>query len=336
MSREVSLFSGYSIRENRVTNYCLLMLRMIYEENPKFLGLVLSGLIDPEMANRVGVYFRQQSQRGASTPDGVILQSGIAIYIETKNWDWFYDDQLDRHLDAISKEHGETKILLALGNFEEDEEDRFKPLRERVKAKYSDSVVFEAVTFESLVKALGELPLPKNLQDAVQQFKEFLDEESLLPTWKHWIDVVSCGKIPEDVLEWNVYMCPATGGAYSHSRCKYFGMYRNKCIEKVALIEAVVDVDLQGDDHLKWKQGDESVEALKARARQIVTERRPGDGPTRVLLLGQLFDTELRKQSPGGIRNKQYFDVSRFLKRDSAAELAEEMARTDWETFIAG
>jgi hypothetical protein len=35
MARAVSLFSGYSQKENRVTNYTLLVLKMLYEENPK-------------------------------------------------------------------------------------------------------------------------------------------------------------------------------------------------------------------------------------------------------------------------------------------------------------
>src|SRR5271157_4108725 len=34
--------------------------------------------------------------------------------------------------------------------------------------------------------------------------------------------------------------------AYNHQRCKYFGMCRNKHIEQVALIEAVVDVEAKG------------------------------------------------------------------------------------------
>ena len=38
MGKTISLFSGYSQKENRTTNYCLLALRMIYEENPKFLS----------------------------------------------------------------------------------------------------------------------------------------------------------------------------------------------------------------------------------------------------------------------------------------------------------
>lgn len=38
MGAPITLFSGYSHGENRTTNYCLLVLKMLYEENPKLLG----------------------------------------------------------------------------------------------------------------------------------------------------------------------------------------------------------------------------------------------------------------------------------------------------------
>jgi hypothetical protein len=41
MGKQVSLFSGYGQKENRTTNYCLLMLKLIYEENPKYLSEVI-------------------------------------------------------------------------------------------------------------------------------------------------------------------------------------------------------------------------------------------------------------------------------------------------------
>src|SRR5882757_8838115 len=106
MSKPITLFSGYAQKENRTTNYCLLVLRMLYEENPKFLGEVLSNVINEELADVVGVQFRQQTRKKGSVPDGLMLQRAFAIYIETKNFDWFYDAQLEQHLEALDAEAG--------------------------------------------------------------------------------------------------------------------------------------------------------------------------------------------------------------------------------------
>lgn len=153
---------------------------------------------------------------------------------------------------------------------------------------------------------------------------------SLLPSWRNWLDAVNCAGIPEDVLEHNVYMCPATGGAYSHDRCRYFGMYRNKCVEQVAEIEAVVDVEPRGEAKLKWKNADIPDSELCARARNKADRLRADMESVRVFLLGALFPTEFRKDTRGGMQgSKIYFDVSGLGAKD-AGELAETLKGKNW------
>ena len=153
---------------------------------------------------------------------------------------------------------------------------------------------------------------------------------SLLPSWRNWLDAVNCTGIPEDVLVHNVYMCPATGGAYSHDRCRYFGMYRNKCVEQVAEIEAVVDVELRGEAKLKWKNAEIPEGELCASARAKAAQLRPEMESVRVFLLGTLFPTEFRKDSRGGMQgSKIYFDIAALGAKD-AGELAEMLKGKNW------
>jgi hypothetical protein len=324
MSRSISLFSSYSQRENHVTNYCLLMLKMLYEENPKYLGEVLTALIGEDMADHVGVAFRQQARKKSSIPDGVIIQPGLVVYIETKNYEWFNDRQLQRHLAALNQESSGLKVLLALGRFEGDQRARFDRIQRLCRGKYRSKVVFAAASFEDLLQALRLEGLPKNLVDAVADLREFLDEEDLLGSWHTSLDVVNCARYFEEVVDHGVYMCPARDGAYSHRRCKYFGMYREKRVERVAVIEAVVDVDLAGETLLKWNNSGRPKSEFLSLARSKVKELRPDEGPTRVFLLGEPFETDFKKDSPGGMQaSKRYFDISA-----SAASNAQELA--DW------
>lgn len=335
MSRQVSLFSGYSQRENRVTNYCLLVLKMLYEENPKYLGEVLASLVGGDLSSHVGVSFRQQERKESSVPDGLIVQQPFTIYIETKNYDWFYDSQLENHLDALNKDGTGQKILLALGNFESFEEDRFTKVRTVCDHKYRKSIIFRAVTFEDLISSLEIPGLSKNLADAVTDFRSFLNEEDLLPSWRELLDVVNCAGLPEDITEGGVYMCPAEGGAYTHGRSRYFGMYRKKSVEIVSEIQAVVDVDLEGDvATLKWKNVEGKDEDFKERAKSKVIERRPDEGPLRVFLLGPLFETAFRKDSPGGMQSsKRYFNIA-SSEAQNAEELAQRLSGRVWSEFV--
>ncbi len=224
MASDITLFSGYSRKENRTTSYCLLVLKMLYEENPKFLGEVLSNLIDEELADDVGVQFRQQTRKKGSVPDGLILQRAFAIYIETKNFDWFYDAQLEQHLEALHAENAVTKALVALGTFEARSENRFSRVESICAAKYQGDIFFAAVSFEEFLDALPRDQVSKNLSDALDDFEGYLDQEGLLPRWKHRLDVVNCSGRPSEITAENVYMCPAKGGAYNHARARFFGM----------------------------------------------------------------------------------------------------------------
>jgi len=253
MGKPVSLFSGYSQAENRVTNYCLLVLKMLYEENPKYLGEFLDAVTSGRVGGEVGVAFEQQVRVGTSVLDGVITQSPVKIYIETKNWDWFYDAQLQSHLEALNSEGSGSKVLIALSRFDGPTDARFEEIHKECEERYRGELALEPVSFDDFIAAIEQLDLPKNLADTVSELRGFFDGQGLLSTWQMMLDVINCAGIPEDVRDGNVYMCPAAGGAYSHQRCRYFGMYRNKRVECVASIDAVIDVDPAGESELKWK-----------------------------------------------------------------------------------
>lgn len=329
MGNDISLFSGYSQKENRTTNYCLLVLKLLYEENPKFLGEVLAGLVGEELADVVGVQFRQQARKKSSVPDGVVFQPAFTLYIETKNWDWFKDDQLARHLDELDAETAGTKVLIALSNFESLGRDRFATVEALCTTKYKDRVFFKAVTFEEFVDALPEESLSKNLRDTLEDFEAYLDEQGLLPRWKTRLDVVNCSGRPADVIEGGVYICPARGGPYKHARAKYFGMYQNKSVRHVTHIDAVVRFDEDGGVALQWNNTDARDEDLVARARERRDALRPG-ASVRVFLLGTRFATDFKKTTSGGLQgSKLYFDVGGLNAAD-AEDLAAKLQGKTW------
>lgn len=334
MSRAISLFSGYSQKENRTTNYCLLILKLLYEENPKFLGELLSALLGEDLGDHVGVQFRQQERRGKSVPDGLIIQKALSIYIETKTFDWFYDGEIERQLEALDKESDGLKVLVALGNFEFLEKDRFATIQHLCATHYAGRILFAATGFADLTGALQELALPKNLADTVEEFRMFLDDEGLLPNWQYRMDVVNCasaelGSEPED----GAYLCPATGGAYKHKRSKFFGAYRDKHVRLVALIDAVVDLKSPTEHQLLWQNNPESEENLVMRAREKHARFRPDRYPTRVFLLGESAPTDFRKDTPRGMQgSKQYF----WVNADSASDLATQLNGRTWSSWKGG
>jgi len=106
------------------------------------------------------------------------------------------------------------------------------------------------------------------LRATISELKTYFDEEELVSSWQNYLDVINCAGIPDDILNGNVYICPAEGGAYSHGRAKYFGMYRKKRVEKVALIEAVVDVYSNKEARILWNNHGKPSEQIVKTAHQ--------------------------------------------------------------------
>lgn len=327
MARSISLFSGYSQKENRTTNYCLLVLRLIYEENPKFLGEFLDALIGEGVGSDVGVRFLQQQVNERSVPDGVLEQLPITVFVETKNWDWFYTSQLESHLeDLVGKYYG-RKVLLALSNFERDAEARFAEIRAKCEKR---GVTFAAVTFEDFLDSIPGDRLPKNLADTLSEFREYLDNEELLPSWRTRLDVVNCAATSDAVERLRVYACPASGGPYTHRRSRFFGAYRRKSVPFVAEILAAVEVRPPEDPILRWKNVQEADPSLISAAEKRLAEYPMSARPALVLVLGEIFQTRFEKTSKGGLfGSKKYFDV----EAESTAQLAERLRDQTWESL---
>ena len=119
MGREVSLFSDYHSKENSLTNYCGLILKLLYREHPESFAEVVTSLVDDEIDLTIGPVFRQQKKASSSIPDLSIVQRAFAIFFETKLDDWFYSDQIRRHMEGLS-DKAELRILFLLCNFETD------------------------------------------------------------------------------------------------------------------------------------------------------------------------------------------------------------------------
>ena len=336
MSENISLFSGYNFSENRNTNYCLLVLKNLYEENPKYLGEVLQYLFGDDLGEVVGevvgVKFRQQEKKKSCVPDGLITQSAFTIYIETKNYDWFYNSQLEAHLEELDAEQSGLKILIALANLDTTEDDHFENIKKLCADKYHKTIRFALLSFKELLEACEQLKdLPKNLGDMLTDFRQYLTEMDLLSSWERLLDVVNCAQSADEVIANNAYMCPALGGAYTHARSKFFGLYRNKMVERVALIEAVVDLESPEKEKLVCKnvKGREQAEFISiARAKRDKSSK--NEYPLRVLVLGPLEETSFCKRTKGGMFNpKKYFDVGALQARD-AKDLAAKLNGRDW------
>jgi len=219
MSREISIFADYHQRENSLTNYCGLLMKLLYEDNPKNFEELLTTLIETDINIFVGPKFSQQTKKQNSIPDLAIIQKSFSIFFETKTTDWFYQAQIERHINGFAS-NAETKILFLLSNFDTNNlEDRFKSEIEKAKKQ---NVIVQPITFEDFVGSIEKVSKSEYLLKLLDEFKLYLDRNGYLPKWKYLLDVVNCKGTLNEVKE-GVYMNPDTAEPDSQRSTKYFG-----------------------------------------------------------------------------------------------------------------
>jgi len=332
---KISLFTEYHQAENTLTNYCGLILKLLYEENPKSFESVITNLINSDKGFEVLPTFEQQRKLNKGVPDLMIKQPSFSILIETKRFDWFHKGQIDRHIEGFDI-NTDYKILFLLSKFEEDNyEDKFA---EQIEAAQPD-IILQPLSFERLLDVLEKSEHSDNFKRFLSEFKEYLDRKGYLPNWKYLLDVVNCSNTIHEVRDQNVFMCPNTGGVYSHRRAKYFGGYKYKNVEFIHEIKAIVIVEKNMDEAtILWKNFDlKDVDLINEAKEKInIWDYRRDEITKRslqVFLLQNPHLANFRKSTSGGMyNNKRYFvDIAKNPIADNSKELADKLFNKTWE-----
>lgn len=339
MGRELSLFADYSSKENRITNYCGLILKILYNENPEAFEQVINKMIQVNKSIKVSPIFTQQERQAQSVPDLCINQRSFSIFFETKISDWFYTKQIENHLQGLNNQKSDVNILFLLSNFETDDYQSRFDKESKIAEKYN--VILQPVSFEDLLDALnlGILNFSNTFVDMLSEFKSFLDRAGLLPNWKYLLDVVNCGSTLNEI-DLGMYACPNSGGSYSHNRAKYFGVYSQKNVKSISEIRAVVIVHKGGTSgEIKWKNSDEDNNLLISEAigklnqceQWRVDEVQRYD--LQVFLLGDRHATNFYKPSKGGMMgSKKYFwNIPKEIV--NASQLSQYLKDKSWDEF---
>lgn len=336
MSRDISLFSDYHTTENSLSNHCGLILKLLYEENPTSFEEVITNLINTDTPFEVRPTFEQQRKVLKNVPDLIIRQPSFSIYFETKRFDWFYESQIQRHLESF-KFDTDYKILFLLSNFEEDNLD--EKFNKQIKEAEQIGIILQPISFETFLAALNTVECSDSYKRFRTEFEDYLDRNGYLPKWKYTLDVVNCANTIHEVREQNVFMCPNTGGVYSHRRAKYFGGYKYKNVEFIQEIKAIVIIEKNMDEaSILWKNFDIKDADLINEAKEKINiwDYRREEITKRSLQVFLLQNPQLanfRKSTSGGMySNKRYFvDIAKNPIANNSKELADKLLNKTWE-----
>ena len=342
---ELTLFTKYTTLENRVTNYCGLMLKLMYEERPTSFAEVMHEITGNEDL-LVGPRFLQQTRQGHSVPDLTIDQNSFRIVFEVKLSDWFTSSQITAHIEGLAAQNdAEHKTLILLTN-------EVKPatktnLADAYELAADRGVELQTLTFFQFLNSLKTVRSRYSdaLGTTVDELEHFLESEGLLPDWKYRLAVVNCARETAEIRDYQLHFCPDTGGSYSFRRCRFFGAYTgNKTVTDIADIEGIVVASLDDSGRIEYSVSwnNEGVlgsglddDHLLRRAREAFEgnqrRREELDGvDMQVFLLANMTQTEFVRSGKGGLYGtKTYFKVEN-PNLGSAPKLASALDGESW------
>ena len=155
---KIHYFQRYHAKENVATANTMLLLSRLYSYSPdkffRFFKLLnsehLSAVFNPE------IIFTLQEKSIDSIPDATITQESFKIVVETKMSDWFYEDQLIRHLNSFKNETYKFMITLAPELMDEDKKENFEKILKEYNQKQNSPVIHINTTFETIANSIGE------------------------------------------------------------------------------------------------------------------------------------------------------------------------------------
>ncbi|MEL6113011.1 MAG: hypothetical protein AAFR20_09410 [Pseudomonadota bacterium] len=297
----------------------------------------------------VGPTFRNQINVGTgSVPDALIKQTAFEIYIETKLGDTLDGRQIEAHCDMIAgyKQISNSPFLLGLTR---------KPLSVPEKMALEKSaaekgVRFVSTTFYEIAEFLEEnaFEFQMGLKELISQYRDFITDKNLSPPLENRLLINPCGITFEENRALNYYFDPPER---SKSICKYLGIYKNKTVSLIGLVQCVVTAHHENgniivlENHaLPWTGYQEGQFTSEFENRLLAAMKSSPfanfeDESLRFYFVDQFVVTDFRKVSKHGIQGHRYFTLdSPLLLRDlfrnaepSLEDLANALRSKTWE-----
>ena len=282
-------------------------------------------------AIEIGIEITQQERKQDSVPDGAIIQRSFKILIESKIDSPVNEDQLLRHAASFSGESQQILLLLTRQKIEEDHE---RQISDAIGKLYP-SVEFRNVTYKAICLALGGLfaDYENEMKSLAQDYIEYCNDANLFDQSRYLMRIVPCSTSLGISKTYGIYFHPSDRGYTKHT---FVGIYANKAVQCLWEIDSVFDISFDGKTVQKTLvQGRDTDEYDRKLARIIPDARRLCgyniESGNRFFCGKEVFDTDYRKVSPGGIQGARFVNLLEVIGEfQNAQEVAEKLQSKEW------
>ena len=273
--------------------------------------------------------FTLQEKSVDSIPDATITQEGFKIVVETKLTDWFYSDQLMRHLKSFGDEKYKVMITLASELMNEDKKADFEKQLQEYNATQTHPVFHINTTFEYLANAVQEVIDDRDyeMQEVLDDYLNYCYTDGLIAISDSWkfLRMQLAGTTFDFNIRENIYYDNADRGFRAHD---YLGLYKNKSIRAIGKVCArITAVEKEGIIQFNTEIG----ELTEERKQKIMDAIIDGDShgydlrtiDHRYFFVEQFYETDFKKITPRAPMGTRIFDLTQILDDENIPEVQE-------------
>ena len=333
---KIHYFQRYYQKENVATANTMLLLSRLYSySSDKFFRFLKSEFFSDSFEPEI--IFNLQEKSIESIPDATITQESFKIVVETKMYDWFYSDQLLRHLKSFKDE--KYKVILTLGP-ELMNQEKKKEFEEYLK-KYNDTQVHRIIhvntSFERLVEAMQDVVDEKDyeMQDVLDDYLNYCYEDRLIivsDSWKR-MKIQLAGTTFNFNINENLYY---NGIDRPFSAHDYLGLYKGKSVRAIGKITAIITaITTETGIEYKDELGNLNDERQQKIGRAIEDAKNYGYvlEANRYFFVDKFYETDFKKITPRAPMGPRIFDLTQILETEQLPEpqeIAEKLATKTW------
>jgi hypothetical protein len=287
------------------------------------------------------IVFNLQEKSDRSIPDATITQESFKIVVETKLSDWFYSDQLERHLKSFKDEKYKVLITLAPelmdpGKINEFEK-RMKQHNDELIAKQIYPIMHVNTTFERIIEAIGDVIDDRDyeMQEVLDDYRNYCYKDNLIASSdsRKRMRMQLSGATFDFNVSRNLYFDSINRGFSPHD---YLGLYKGKSIRAIGKINAIVTgVTTELGVEFKAELGELTNERREQIAKAIDDGLSSGYSMTdlRFFFVEKFYETDFKKVTPRAPMGTRVFDLSDILETEqlpSTEDIAEILKTKTW------
>lgn len=335
---KIHYFQRYHGKENVATANTMLLLSRLYSySSDKFFRFLrseyFSDSFNPE------IVFTLQEKSVDSIPDATIAQESFKIVVETKMSDWFYEDQLLRHLNSFGDEKYKVMITLAPELMEAGKKNAFEEKLKEYNEGQKQPVIHINTTFEAMANAISDVLDDRDydMQDVLADYLNYCYTDELIPVsdaWKY-MRMQLTGTTFDFNISSNVYYDKAERGFRAHDT---LGLYKNKSVRAIGkVIARITAVETENGIAYNAEFGE-----LTDDRKSVIAEAM-ADGDLhgydlrtiehRYFFVEKFYETDFKKVTPRAPMGSRIFDLTQVLGTEDipdTEELAQRLMNKSW------